>query len=283
MKNKMKQLDIKQLNIKKQDVEHQSIKQPDSVLKKVYIIGAGPGDPELITVKGKRILEAADTVIYAGSLVNIELLKMIKPECKTYNSAEMTLEEIISIIERDFRKGKIIVRLHSGDPSIYGAIREQMDALEKRSIPFEVVPGVSSFCAAAAVLKQEYTLPGISQTVILTRMAGRIEVPKEESIESLSAHKGSMVIFLSVHMLEELVERLRYGYDDDTPVAVVYKATWPEQKVIKGTLANIYEKAKEEKIDKTALVIVGEFMGDDYQFSKLYDKNFSHSYRNKKI
>ncbi len=278
----IKQPDIRQLEIMQHNTKQPNIKEPDKSFKKVYIIGAGPGDPELITVKGQRILEAADTVIYAGSLVNIELLKHVKPGCEIYNSAEMTLEEVISIIEHDFKEGKIVARLHSGDPSIYGAIREQMDSLERKSIPFEVVPGVSSFCAAAAVMKQEYTLPGVSQTVILTRMKGRTEVPEKESIESLAIHRGSMVIFLSIHMLEELVERLQQGYDDDTPVAVVYKTTWPEQKLIKGTLANICEKVKKEQIDKTALVIVGEFMGDEYELSKLYDKNFSHGYRNKK-
>lgn len=254
----------------------------EGMVKKVYIIGAGPGDPELITVKGKRLIEVADTIIYAGSLVNIELLKEVKPGCKIYNSAEINLEEIISIIERDYRDGNIVVRLHSGDPSIYGAIREQMDELKRRNIPFEVVPGVSSFCAAAAAMKQEYTLPGVSQTVILTRMKGRTEVPEKESIESLALHRASMVIFLSIHMLEELVERLKHGYDDNTPVAVVYKATWPEQKLVEGTLANICEKVKGKKIDKTALVVVGKFMSDKYELSKLYDERFSHGYRNKK-
>jgi precorrin-4/cobalt-precorrin-4 C11-methyltransferase len=249
----------------------------------VYIIGAGPGDPELITVKGKRILEKADIVIYAGSLVNRELLNMAKADCNIYDSAGMTLEEIISVMECGVKKGKLIARFHAGDPSIYGAIREQMDELEKRGIPYEVIPGVSSFCAAAAVMKKEYTLPGVSQTVILTRMEGRIEVPENESIESLSTHNATMIIFLSVHMLEKLVERLMHGYSADTPVAVVYKASWPEQKIIQGTLSSIYKKVKEECVDRTALVVVGRFLGDAYQLSKLYDKNFSHGYRGEMV
>ena len=177
----------------------------------VYIIGAGPGDPELITVKGKAIIEKADIIIYAGSLVNKELLCQAKRGCETYDSAGMNLEEIMSVIEQGIKEEKLIARLHSGDPSIYGAIREQMDMLSERGIPYEVVPGVSSFCAAAAALKKEYTLPGVSQTIILTRMEGRTGVPEKESIQSLAAHNATMVVFLSVHMLEQLVEKLCSG------------------------------------------------------------------------
>lgn len=245
----------------------------------VYIIGAGPGDPELITVKGKAILEKASIIIYAGSLVNRELLNIVRHGCEIYDSSGMNLEEIIYVMERGVKEGKLVARLHTGDPSIYGAIREQIDELLKRGIPFEIVPGVSSFCAAAAALKKEYTLPGVSQTVILTRMEGRTGVPERESIQSLAIHNATMVIFLSVHMLEQLVERLRSGYTDDTPIAVVYKASWPQQKIIEGTLGDICEKVKEESIERTALIVVGRFLGETYELSKLYDKNFSHGFR----
>jgi precorrin-4/cobalt-precorrin-4 C11-methyltransferase len=245
----------------------------------VYFIGAGPGDPELITLKGKRVLEQADVIIYAGSLVNKELLNYAKKGCSIYNSAEMTLDQVIEVMEKGEVQNKLIVRLHTGDPSIYGAIREQMDELDKRSIPYEVIPGVSSFVAAAAALKKEYTLPGVSQTVILTRMEGRTEVPKGQSIEEMAAHKATMIIFLSVHMIEELVARLKTGYPGDTPVAVVYKASWPEQKILRATLDTISEAVKSEGVKKTALVAVGQFLGSDYELSKLYDKTFTHEFR----
>ncbi len=245
----------------------------------VYIIGAGPGEPELITVKGKAILEKADIVIYAGSLVNKGILRWTKRGCEIYDSKGMNLEEVISVIEIGAREKKLVVRLHTGDPSIYGAVREQMDELLKRSIPFEVVPGVSSFCAAAAAMKEEYTLPGVSQTVILTRMEGRTGVPEKESIQSLALHRATMIVFLSIHMLENMVERLGSGYGKETPVAVVYKASWPEQKIIRGVLGDICEKVGSEKIERTALVVVGDFMGEDYEMSKLYDRSFSHGFR----
>lgn len=248
----------------------------------VYIIGAGAGDPELITVKGMKILQKADVVIYAGSLVNREILNFARENCEIYNSAGMNLDELADVMESSSKAGKLVARLHTGDPSIYGAIREQMDELEKRGIPFEVIPGVSSFCAAAAALKKEYTLPGVSQTVILTRMEGRTSVPEGESIQSLAAHKATMVIFLSVHMLEELVRRLLEGYPGDTPVAIVYKASWPEQKIIRGTLADICKAAESESVEKTALVVVGNFLGDSYELSKLYDRGFSHEFRSAK-
>jgi len=245
----------------------------------VYFIGAGPGDPELITLKGKRLLEQADIIIYAGSLVNKELLNYARKDCDVYNSAEMTLEQVIEVMEQGNAQNKLIVRLHTGDPSIYGAIREQMDELDKRSISYEVIPGVSSFVASAAALKKEYTLPGVSQTVILTRMEGRTGVPEGQSIEELAAHKATMVIFLSVHMIDELVVRLKAGYPGDTPVAVVYKASWPEQKILRATLDTISETVKSHGIKKTALVAVGQFLGSDYELSKLYDKTFSHEFR----
>lgn len=248
----------------------------------VYFIGAGPGDPDLITVKGKKLIEAADIVIYAGSLVNKELLRNVKKDCVIYDSAKMTLEEVIEVMEQGISENKEVARVHTGDPSIYGAIREQMDELDKRNINYEVIPGVSSFLATAAALKKEYTLPGVTQTVILTRMEGRTEVPGKESIEALAAHKATMIIFLSVGMMDQLVEKLKTGYSENTPVAVVYKASWPDQKIIRGTLNTIGDLIKKEGIKKTALVTVGDFLGDDYELSKLYDKSFTHEFRSAK-
>lgn len=248
----------------------------------VYFIGAGPGDPELITVKGQRLIAEADVIIYAGSLVNPQLFAKLRPEVEIYNSAEMTLEEVIEVILKSVREGKKVARVHTGDPSIYGAIREQMDILDKHQIAYEVVPGVSSFLAAAASLKKEYTLPEVTQTVILTRMEGRTPVPEKESIRSLAQHQATMCIFLSVHALEKLVQELKTSYPPHTPVAVVYKASWPEEKIIQGTLETIAEQVKKEGITKTALVLVGNFLGDQYAFSKLYDANFSHGYRSAK-
>jgi precorrin-4/cobalt-precorrin-4 C11-methyltransferase len=245
----------------------------------VFFIGAGPGDPELITVKGKKLLSRADTVIYAGSLVNRELLDCCKEGCDIYDSAGMNLEEVISVIKEAHTNNKTVVRLHTGDPSIYGTVKEQMDILGELGIKYEIVPGVSSFFAAAAALKSEYTLPGVSQTVIITRMEGRTEVPDKEDMELLAKHRASMVIFLSIHMIDKLVEKLKTSYPEDTGAAVVYKASWPEQKVIRGTLANIAELTKAEGIRKTALIVVGDFLGSDYELSKLYDRNFSHEFR----
>ncbi len=245
----------------------------------VYFIGAGPGDPELITVKGKRQIEASEIIIYAGSLVNKALLECSKPGAEIYDSAGMTLEEVLAVMLKGASEGKKIARVHTGDPSIFGAIREQMDALDRQGIPYEVIPGVSSFLATAAALKKEYTLPGVTQTVILTRMEGRTEVPPEERIEALAVHKATMIIFLSIGMMDDLVARLKAGYEENTPVAVVYKASWPEQKIVKGTLLTIAEKVKAEGIKKTALVVVGDFLGDEYELSKLYDKGFTHEFR----
>lgn len=245
----------------------------------VYIVGAGSGDVELITVKGLKRVKEADIIIYAGSLVNPEILKEAKENCQIYNSAYMNLEEVIDVIKKGHSEGKNIVRLHTGDPSIYGAIREQMDILRENNIPFENIPGVSSFCGAAAALQAEYTLPAVSQTVILTRMEGRTAVPEKESIESLSKHNATMIIFLSVGMIDELVKRLMEGYSENTPAAVVYKATWKDEKIVRGTLSDIALKTKEAGINKTALVIVGNCLGDDYELSKLYDKNFKTEFR----
>ncbi len=249
-------------------------------MEKVYFIGAGPGDPELITVKGWRLIEEADVIVYAGSLVNPQVFAGAKPGAELYNSAGMTLPEVVEVMRQAVVGGKRVVRLHTGDPSVYGAHREQMAELERLGIPYEVVPGVSSFVAAAAALRREYTLPGVSQSVILTRMEGRTAVPEREQIEALAAHQSSMVIFLSIGAIEELAARLRSGgYPADTPVAVVYKASWPDEKIVRGDLSDIAGKVREAGITKTALVTVGRFLGDEFECSKLYDETFSHGYR----
>lgn len=245
----------------------------------VYFVGAGAGDPELLTIKGKRLIDNADVVIYAGSLVNPEVLKDVKKDCAVYDSAGMNLEEVIEVMKEAEAEGKTTVRVHTGDSSIYGAIREQLDALDKLNIEHEVVPGVSSFLAAAAAMQKEYTLPDVTQTVILTRMEGRTPVPERESIEELAKHRATMVLFLSVGMIDELVMKLKTSYPETTPVAVVYKASWPDQIIIYGTLSDIAAKVKEAGIKKTALVTVGDFLGNEYELSKLYDKTFTHEYR----
>ena len=246
----------------------------------IYIVGAGPGAEDLITVRGVELLKKADTIIYAGSLVNPGLLKYAKDGCSIHDSAKMTLEEVISVMEKDDAPKKIIVRLHTGDPCIYGAIREQMDVLDSKGMEYEYVPGVSSFIGAASALKAEYTLPNVSQTVILTRMAGRTPVPEKEEIESLAAHQATMIIFLTSTMLKELSNRLiEGGYSPDTPAAIVYKATWPDQKIIRTTVENIAVEAEKEGINKMALICVGNFLGDNYDRSKLYHPEFTHLFR----
>lgn len=246
----------------------------------IYIVGAGPGAEDLITIRGVELLKKADTIIYAGSLVNPGLLKYAKDACSIHDSAKMTLEEVISVMEKDDGANKIIVRLHTGDPCIYGAIREQMDILDSKGMEYEYVPGVSSFIGAASALKAEYTLPNVSQTVILTRMAGRTPVPEKEEIESLASHQATMIIFLTSTMLKELSRRLiEGGYSPDTPAAIVYKATWPDQKVIRTTVENIAVEAEKEGINKMALICVGNFLGDNYDRSKLYHPEFTHLFR----
>lgn len=246
----------------------------------VYFVGAGPGAVDLITVRGAELLKKADVIIYAGSLVNPELLNYAKKECIIYNSASMTLEEVINVMEESYKNNKMVVRLHTGDMSIYGAVREQSDILKSKNIPFESVPGVSSFLGAAAALNAEYTLPAVSQTVILTRMAGRTGVPEKEDIKLLASHKASMVIFLSSSMLGKLSEELILGgYMKDTPCAIVYKATWDDEIKVVTTLENLENAGKENNISKTALVLVGDFLGDIYDRSKLYDGTFSHEFR----
>lgn len=244
----------------------------------VYFIGAGPGAADLITVRGAELLKRADVIIYAGSLVNPQLLDYAKESCKIYNSASMTLEEVIDVMKEN--RGREVVRLHTGDPCIYGAIREQMDVLDELNIEYTSVPGVSSFIGAAAALNAEFTLPDVSQTVILTRMAGRTPVPEKEEISKLAAHGATMVIFLTSTMLYELSERLiAGGYAPDSPAAIVYKATWPDEKVIRTTVENIGKAAEENGINKMALIMVGGFLGTKYERSKLYDPAFTHLFR----
>ena len=249
----------------------------------VHFVGAGSGAPDLITLRGSRLLGEADVIIYAGSLVNPDLLGYAKEGCEIFDSARMTLDEVIDEITKAEASRKMTVRLHTGDPSIYGAIREQMDRLDALQIDYDVCPGVSSFCGAAAALKTEYTLPDVSQSVILTRMAGRTGVPERESIASFAAHHATMVIFLSTGLLEQLSEELiRGGYEPDTPAAIVYKATWPDQKVVRCTVASLASSAAENGIHKTALTIVGGCLGDDYSLSRLYADDFSTEFREAK-
>lgn len=244
----------------------------------VHFVGAGSGAADLITLRGKKLIEDADIIIYAGSLVNPELLQYAKRDTEIYNSAKMTLDEVVDVMKQGDTKN--IVRLHTGDPCVYGAIREQMDRLNELGIEYDVCPGVSSFCGAAAALKAEYTLPDVSQTVIITRMEGRTPVPDKEKIRLLAAHNATMVIFLSTGMLKELsVELIAGGYSADTPAAIVYKATWHDEKVMRCTVGTLNETAEKNGIKKTALITVGNFLGDDYSLSKLYDKTFTTEFR----
>lgn len=246
----------------------------------ISFVGAGPGDVDLITIKGRKLLEEADIVIYAGSLVSKEHLNFCKEECQFYNSASMTLEEVIDVMEDGLDKGLKVVRLHTGDPTIYGAIREQMDILDEKKISYEVIPGVSSFTAACSAIKKEFTLPEVSQTVILTRIEGRTSVPENEDLEKLASYGASMAIFLSVQQIDNVVDKLKRGYGrEEVPIAVVYKATWEDEKIVIGTLKNIGEKVKKEGITKTAQILVGDFISGDYERSKLYDPGFTHEYR----
>lgn len=245
----------------------------------VFFVGAGPGDIELITIKGMKRLQEADVVIYAGSLVNEKLLEYCKKEVLIHNSASMSLDEVIAVMNESEKKNKMVVRLHTGDPSIYGAIREQMDELDKLNISYEVIPGVSSFVAAASRIKKEFTLPGVSQTVIITRLEGRTGSSEGGALEELAKHKASMSIFLSVLSIGKVVEKLKTSYSEETPVAVIYKATWPDEKVVQGTLKDIEDKVKKAGIDRFAQILVGDFMGNNYELSKLYDSSFSHMYR----
>lgn len=250
----------------------------------VYFVGAGTGAVDLITVRGARLLERADVIVYAGSLVNPQLLRYAKKECEIYNSAEMTLEEVIRTLCSAEEKGKTTVRLHTGDPSIYGAVREQMDELDRRGISYESCPGVSACFGAAASLNVEYTLPGISQSLIITRMAGRTKVPERESIERFAAHRASMAIYLSAGMIEELSRRLlEGGYEKTTPVALVYKATWDEEEAYVCTIETLYDTSVKHGITHTALVLVGDVITHrHYERSRLYAADFSTAFREKK-
>ena len=246
----------------------------------VHFIGAGPGAPDLITVRGQKLLGEADIIIYAGSLVNPALLDLKKEGCVVYNSATMTLEQVIDVMKEAESKGQTVARLHTGDPCLYGAIREQIDALDALGIAHDDCPGVSSFCGAAAALEMEYTLPDISQSVVITRMAGRTPVPERESIASFAAHQATMVLFLSTGLLKELsAELIEGGYSEDTPAAIVYKATWPDQKVLRCTVGTLEQTAREADVTKTALIVVGEVLDGTYERSKLYDPTFTTEFR----
>ena len=246
----------------------------------VHFVGAGSGAVDLITVRGARLLNEADVVIYAGSLVNADLLTYTKPGCEIHNSATMTLEQVIDVIKAAEGEGKVTVRLHTGDSSIYGAVREQFDELEKLGIAYDVCPGVSAFCGAAASLKTEYTLPDVSQTVIITRAAGRTPVPEKESIRSLAAHQSTMVLFLSTSLTKQLQDDLLAGgYSGSTPVAIVYKATFPDEKILRCTVKTLHDTVTKNGLTKTSLIIVGDCMGDKYLRSMLYNPSFSTEYR----
>lgn len=246
----------------------------------IHFIGAGPGGEDLITVRGARLLGEADVIIYAGSLVNPALLAYKNQDCAVYDSAGMTLEEVLAVMKETEAAGGDTVRLHTGDPSLYGAIREQMDELDKLGLEYDVTPGVSAFSGAAAALQAEYTLPEVSQSVIITRMAGRTPVPEGEQLRKLASHGCTMVLFLSTGLLEGVEEELLAGgYPPDTPAAIVYKATWPEEKVYRCTVSTLAQTARENHVTKTALITVGGFLGDRYERSKLYDPSFTHGYR----
>ncbi|MCR4690109.1 MAG: precorrin-4 C(11)-methyltransferase [Lachnospiraceae bacterium] len=247
----------------------------------VHFVGAGPGACDLITVRGMELLKRADVIIYAGSLVNPELLSYAKQSAEIYNSAVMTLEEVFAVMEKSRDENKEVVRIHTGEPSIYGAVREQMDLLEKAKIPYDSCPGVSACFGAAASLNLEYTLPGQSQSLIITRMEGRTEVPEKEKIRLFAAHHASMAIYLSTGMLPKLSgELIAGGYEPDTPAAIVYKATWKEEKQVVCTVGTLEEAAEKEQIKKTAVVLVGDVIAHaGYERSKLYDPTFATEFR----
>ena len=247
----------------------------------IHFVGAGSGAPDLITVRGKKFLEQADVIIYAGSLVNPQLLEYNKEGCQVYNSAKMTLEEVLDVMFDAEEKGLTTVRLHTGDPCIYGAIREQMDVLDEKGIAYDYCPGVSAFCGAASALNLEYTLPDVSQSVVITRMAGRTPVPEREEIATFAVHHCTMVVFLSTGLLEQLSERLiAGGYTADTPAAIVYKATWEDEKAFICTVGTLAQTAKENNITKTALMIIGDVVTHShYNRSELYNPAFTTEFR----
>jgi precorrin-4/cobalt-precorrin-4 C11-methyltransferase len=251
----------------------------------VYFVGSGPGDPELITIKAKKLLEIADIIIYSGSLLNPEILDSAKREASLYDAAKLDRNKIYEILRDSTKNGKLAIRFHDGDPSIFSTIREQIDKLERDEINCEVIPGITSLLGAAASMNLELTLPGVTQTIIITRAEFRTPVPDREKISELSKHGATMAFYLSVHLLDRVIEELLKGgiYNNETPVAIVYKATWKEEKIIKGTIGTISKKVKEERIVKTALIIVGEVISPkEYEFSKVYDSQFTHGFRRSK-
>ena len=246
----------------------------------VHFVGAGSGAADLITVRGAKLLSEADVIIWAGSLVNPELLNYAKADCEIHDSALLTLEQVIGIVRRAEAEGKTTVRLHTGDSSIYGAVREQFDELEKLGIEYDVCPGVSTFCGAAAALKAEYTLPEVSQSVIITRAAGRTPVPERESIRAFAAHRATMVLFLSTSLANDAQrELIEGGYAPETPAAIVYKATWPDQRIYRCTVGTLGETVHDNGLTKTSLILIGDFLGDEYERSKLYDPGFATEFR----
>ena len=253
-------------------------------MSNVFFVGCGPGDPELITVKAKKLIQKADVVVYSGSLIPPTILKLCK-KGKLYDASGLIREEIFDVLYKNAKKDKLVVRLHDGDPSIYGAIKEQIDKLQEKGISSVVVPGVTAFLASAATLGTQLTLPGVTQTIIVTRAESRTKVPKREKISELAKHKATLIFYLSVHLLTDIVkESIAGGYKKSTPVAVVYRASWKDQKTVKGTLGDIAKKVRDEKITKTAIVIISDVIDPEtYEYSKLYDKKFSHGYRKSKI
>ena len=246
----------------------------------VHFVGAGSGAVDLITLRGARLMGEADVIIYAGSLVNPELLKYAKADCEIHDSAKLTLEQVIDIVRAAEAAGKTTVRLHTGDCSIYGAVREQFDELEKLGIAYDVCPGVSAFCGAAAALRAEYTLPDVSQSIIITRAAGRTPVPDRESIRSFAQHRATMVLFLTTSLADSAQRQLiEGGYPEDTPAAIVYKATWPDERIFRCTVGTLGDTMRENSLTKTSLIVVGGFLGDTYDRSKLYDPGFTTEFR----
>ena len=252
-------------------------------MSKVYFVGCGPGDPELITIKAKKLIQKADVVVYSGSLIPTPILKFCK-KGKLFNAAKLVREEIFDILNKNAKKEKLVVRLHDGDPTIYGAIKEQIDNLQKENIECEIIPGVTSFLASAAAIGAQLTLPGVTQTIIVTRAESRTKVPKREKISELAKHKATMIFYLSVHLLSNIVKEVIVGgYSKTTPAAVIYRASWNDQKIIIGTLLDITKKVHAQKITRTAIIIIGDIIQPtSYEFSKLYDKTFSHGFRKAK-
>ena len=253
-------------------------------MSKVYFVGCGPGDPELITIKAKKLIQKADVLVYSGSLIPTSIVKLCK-KGKKHDAAKLVREEIFDLLKNNAKKGKNVVRLHDGDPTIFGAIKEQIDNLEKEGIKSVVIPGVTSFLASAAALGTQLTLPGVTQTIIVTRAEKRTKVPKREQISELARHKATMVLYLSVHLLSDIVKQaIEGGYKKSTPVAVVYRVSWDNQKILTGTLKDITKKVWQEKITRTAIVIIGDVIKPkSYEYSRLYDKTFSHGFRKSKV